>query len=85
MPSIPDIQKKRGRGRPPTGTDPMWTFRAPPELAAAVERAARSEGDNPSRSEMIRRIVTGWLRERGHLRDGDDGLRPDQLNAENDG
>jgi len=37
----------------------------------AIERAAKAEPDAPSRSEMIRRIVTEWLRERGHLGEGD--------------
>jgi hypothetical protein len=34
---------------------------------------------------MIRRIVIDWLREKGHLGDGNAGLRSDQLNASNDG
>jgi len=34
---------------------------------------------------MIRRVMVEWLRKRGHLGGGDEGLRPDQLNAENDG
>jgi metal-responsive CopG/Arc/MetJ family transcriptional regulator len=37
----------------------------------AIERAAKAEHDAPSRSEMIRRIVTEWLTERGHLGEGD--------------
>jgi hypothetical protein len=33
----------------------------------AIETAATVEEDKPSRSEMIRRIVTDWLRQRGYL------------------
>ncbi|MFN3686748.1 ribbon-helix-helix protein, CopG family [Salinarimonas sp.] len=55
------------RGRPATGTDPHLSFRSPPEVTEAIERAAKAQTDTPSRSEMIRRIVTEWLRERGHL------------------
>ncbi|MFN3687351.1 ribbon-helix-helix protein, CopG family [Salinarimonas sp.] len=61
--SIPDIRKKRGR--PATGLMPMLTFRAPPEIVAALEEAARRAPDRPNRSEMIRRIVTEWLEGEG--------------------
>lgn len=33
----------------------------------ALDAAARAEPDTPSRSEFIRRIVTAYLREKGHL------------------
>ena len=45
----------------------MIGFRAPPNLRAAIETAATAEDDKPSRSELIRRIVSGWLREHGYL------------------
>lgn len=67
--SIPVTPKKRGR--PATGTDPHLSFRSPPAVTQAIERAAKAEADQPSRSEMIRRIVTEWLKERGHLGEGD--------------
>lgn len=46
----------------------MVGFRAPTELTSALDRAAEAEGDGPSRSEMIRRIVTSWLTKRGYLK-----------------
>jgi len=48
----------------------MVGFRAPPELTAAIDAAAEAAKDNPSRAEMIRRIVTAWLQRRGHLPKG---------------
>jgi ABC-type ATPase with predicted acetyltransferase domain len=82
--SISDNQKKRGR--PATGIRAMVGFRAGDELTAALDNAA-AEQDAPSRSELIRRIVVEWLKDRGYLRNAqsDQGLRPDQLNSENDG
>jgi hypothetical protein len=61
--SITDIPKKRGR--PPTGKDPMLTFRSPPDLIAAIDTAIARERDTPNRSEMIRRILTRSLTRRG--------------------
>lgn len=46
---------------------PMLTFRAPPEIVEALEEAARRQPDSPNRSEMIRRIVTEWLKREGQL------------------
>jgi hypothetical protein len=63
--SIKDIPKKRGR--PATGKDPMLTFRSPPDLTAGIDAAVAREAGKPTRSEMIRRIVRGWLIERGLL------------------
>jgi hypothetical protein len=51
------IPKKRGRGRPPTGRDPMLTLRAPPALTHEVEAWAKRQPDKPSRSEALRRLV----------------------------
>lgn len=53
------------RGRPATGKDPMVGFRSPAELTVALDAAAQAQDGQPSRSELIRRIVTDWLRERG--------------------
>ena len=64
----------------------MLSFRSPPEITAAIEAAAAANPDTPTRSEMIRRIVVEWLRERGYLPPAaDEALRPDQLNSANDG
>lgn len=49
----------------------MLTFRSPPDLTAAIEAAAGDADGLPSRSEMIRRIVTDWLQKRGYLPDRD--------------
>ena len=45
----------------------MLTFRAPRSIGSAIDVAAAAEADQPSRSEMIRRIVTAWPRARGML------------------
>lgn len=49
------VIRKRKRGRPATGTDPLLPVRFPPELKAAVEKWARANG--LSRSEAIRQLV----------------------------
>ncbi|WP_372425512.1 ribbon-helix-helix protein, CopG family [Salinarimonas chemoclinalis] len=46
---------------------PRVGVRFPDEVTAAVDAAARAQEDEPNRSEMIRRIVTAWLRENGFL------------------
>lgn len=62
--------KKNLGGRPRVDATPI-TVRVPPELLAALDVAC---GDNPSqtdppvgRPEMIRRILTDWLRANGYL------------------
>ena len=55
--SIPVTQKKRGRGRPPTGQDPTLTVRLPMDLRSAIETWAKQQKDTPSRSEAIRRLI----------------------------
>ena len=59
--SITDKPKKRGR--PATGRDPMLGFRAGDAFRRAVDEAAAREG--VGRSELIRRAVVAYLRERG--------------------
>jgi hypothetical protein len=46
----------------------MIGFRAPPEFAEAVDASAASQKDKPSRSEMLRRIVTDYLKAKGYLK-----------------
>jgi hypothetical protein len=60
--------KPKKRGRPATGRDPMIGLRAPLEFTKALDRASAREDDQPSRSEMIRRIVTEWLKAKGYLK-----------------
>ncbi len=81
-----DADTSRKRGRPATGTDPMLSFRSPPDITAAIDAAAAKAEGGPSRSEMIRRIVTDWLSERGFLTGaaGEEGVRPEDLNSSND-
>jgi hypothetical protein len=45
----------------------MVGFRAEKTLIFAIDAAVAAEGDQPSRAEMIRRIVVAWLSERGYL------------------
>jgi hypothetical protein len=47
----------------------MVGFRAEKHLIAAIEAAAAAQADRPSKAEMIRRIVVGWLREHGYMSD----------------
>lgn len=46
----------------------MLTFRAPPAVGTALDTAAAADPDKPSRSELLRRVVTGWLKTSGYLR-----------------
>jgi len=57
MASISDNQKKRGRPR--TGSDPMWGVRFPKELREGIERFAREQ--QCARAEAIRRLVAKGL------------------------
>jgi Arc/MetJ-type ribon-helix-helix transcriptional regulator len=49
--------KRPGAGRPPTGRDPSRTFRLSDEFIANVDAWAASQGDAPTRSDAIRRLV----------------------------
>jgi metal-responsive CopG/Arc/MetJ family transcriptional regulator len=46
----------------------MVGFRAPPDLTKALDKASAAQEDQPSRSEMIRRIVTEHLKAKGYLK-----------------
>ena len=78
-----DVETKK-RGRPATGQAPLVGFRAPADIVAAIAKVGDAEG--LGRSEVIRRAVTEWLRLRGYLASPprDEGMRPEELNAEND-
>jgi hypothetical protein len=58
-------------------------LRISPTLKAAAERAAAA--DHRSLTSLIEKLLSDHAREHGFLHDGDGGLRPDELNAENDG
>ncbi len=67
MTSIPVIQRKRGPA--PTGKTPVTSLRLSEEITAGLDAAIASEQEAPysTRSDLIRRIVTEWLREKGYL------------------
>ena len=52
--------KRKKRGRPATGTDPLIGVRLPPKLIEAIDSWARREGV-ASRSEAIRRMIEHTL------------------------
>ena len=51
------MNPKKKRGRPATGRDPVTAIRLPEDLRVRVEAWAAKQGDAPSRSEAIRRLV----------------------------
>lgn len=53
------VHRKRKRGRPATGRDPLVSLRLPRDVLEKVEAIASGEG--LSRSEVLRRAVTEWL------------------------
>src|SRR6266446_8417334 len=57
--SIAVTPKKRGRGRPATGRDPLITARLPPEMIAAVQDWALQ--NRTSRSDAIRQLIAVGL------------------------
>jgi len=57
MPKSIPVLRKKTRGRPPTGQDPVTAVRLPPALKLQIEGWAKQQPDNPSRSEAIRRLV----------------------------
>jgi hypothetical protein len=65
--SIPVLRKKR-RGRPPTGQDPVTAVRLSPALKSQIEDWAKRQADNPSRSEAIRRLIKLALAAKGKER-----------------
>jgi hypothetical protein len=59
--SIKVIPKKRGRGRPATGKDPLVALRLPPDLIKAIDSWAARHGA-ASRSAAIRTMIEGALK-----------------------
>jgi predicted DNA-binding protein len=57
--SIADKPKKRGRGRPATGRDPMIGVRAGKELTAKIDKWAKT--NSTTRSEAIRQLIERGL------------------------
>lgn len=67
MSSIPVVQRKRGPA--PTGKTPVTSLRLSEEITTALDLAIATEpeGDRSTRSDLIRRIVADWLRDKGYL------------------
>ena len=55
--SITVLQKKKGRGRPATGHDPLTAVRMPKELRMAIDEWAGRQDDQPNYSQAIRRLL----------------------------
>lgn len=58
--SISVIRKKKARGRPATGQDPLIALRMPPETITALDTWAEKQG--LSRSEAVRQLVEWGLK-----------------------
>jgi hypothetical protein len=54
--SISNIGKKRGRGRPFLGAQPVMV-RLLPKQVAAVDKWRQAQADQPGRPEAIRRLI----------------------------
>jgi CRP-like cAMP-binding protein len=52
-----DTPKKRGRGRPATGRDPLIGFRLPPVLRERLDTWAEKSPEQMTRSEAARRLI----------------------------
>lgn len=63
--AISNVVPRKRRGRPATGVTPRVGVRLPDAVIAAIDRESESEG--VGRSEIIRRAVVAYLRERGAL------------------
>ena len=74
---------KKRPGRPAsTGTGLQIQVRMLPDLVRELDEWIIRQSDRPSRPEAVRRLVQRAL---GRGRRGTKSLRPDQLNAQNDG
>ena len=59
---------QRGRGRPSVDTERVCA-RIERETLLAMDEFSKAEADNPSRSEVVRRVLRLWFSERGLLGD----------------
>ena len=57
-------RKRRGAGRPATGSNPSRTFRLSDEFMASLDARSTRQDDAPSRTEAIRRLVELGLKAR---------------------
>jgi hypothetical protein len=49
--------RKKKRGRPATGRDPVASIRISPQLRKNIDEWSSTQPDNPSLSEAVRRLV----------------------------
>lgn len=61
------ITKKTGRGRPATGLGQLIGVRLQPDLLAALDAYIQSVDPDATRPEAVRRALSEWLEECGHL------------------
>ena len=84
------LPRKR-RGPAPTGKGHPVVARMQPDLLAALDTFRSASEGNMTRPEAVRTLVRNALIADGHLQnhlataETNEGMRPDQLNAENDG
>ncbi len=78
--------ERRLRGRPRTDAT-LIGVRMAPELVAALDRFIAEEAPAISRPEALRTAFRQWAEGRGYLphQPPDEGKRPSELNADNDG
>ncbi|KAB2955736.1 MAG: hypothetical protein F9K19_10545 [Rhizobiaceae bacterium] len=57
----------------------------PRELSSALDRFIERDHPEMDRSEAIVAAFRDWATARGLVANADEGLRPDELNASNDG
>jgi Arc/MetJ-type ribon-helix-helix transcriptional regulator len=57
--------KRKKRGRPATGTDPLVGVRFPPSMIEIIDNWGNAAGEDVTRSEAIRRLVELGLKAKG--------------------
>lgn len=61
------------------------SLKLPADLAAALDRLAERDHPGATRADALVAAFRDWATARGLLAGADEGLRPDELNASNDG
>ncbi len=80
------LSERKLRGRPRTDAT-LIGVRMAPDLIAALDKFIHEEAPAASRPEALRTIFRQWAEGRGYLAalPPDEGKRPSELNADNDG
>lgn len=68
----------------PAGTESVVGARLEPDLLSALDRYAREHGEM-TRPQALRAALRDWATAHGYLPSADEGTRPEDLNASNDG